>query len=264
MIFHPDQLPEETNAYFKEYPTLFILLQFCAVFMTSVSTILSAILFQGYRTRNVRLCLPWLYWTYFFIGLMAIIMAVLACLLAFYAIFAAALLCVLIIGSVLGVVLYFVLVDSFPNFGSHPYPFSPRKPAATVTTTHQKDEIIAPRKVSRAINHPSTESGPNFLRSLNGGGYKNFLCGPQALLSCDNDCKNNHGTAGGICSFSENDDNCYCGDLTTLVENISLHCIANVGNITRICDTDCKCNHAAKGGHCDWSRKACICEFQGS
>ncbi|OXA58809.1 uncharacterized protein LOC110847357 [Folsomia candida] len=110
MISHPDRIPEEHYPNFKDHTAVYITFQFIGIFMALVYTIVSGLLFQGYRTRNVRLCLPWLYWNYISLGLAAIGVVIIFFALALNGQFVVGLILVLIAIVVLGIAVYFVLV----------------------------------------------------------------------------------------------------------------------------------------------------------
>ncbi|OXA58810.1 uncharacterized protein LOC110847358 isoform X2 [Folsomia candida] len=110
MISHPDRIPDKHYPYFKDHTAVYITFQFIGIFMALAYTIVSGLLFQGYRTRNVRLCLPWLYWNYISLGLTAIGVVILFFALALNGYFVVGLIMVLISIVVLGIAVYFVLV----------------------------------------------------------------------------------------------------------------------------------------------------------
>jgi len=103
-----------------------------------------------------------------------------------------------------------------------------------------------------------------------GGGYKDFLCPTDAnsvlFGECETDCWHNHGAAKGTSHCGDprkGDYTCYCGKPIQKVEPESLHCSKKTQAYQDICKMDCICNHASKGGYCNFKNKACVCQRQG-
>jgi len=102
------------------------------------------------------------------------------------------------------------------------------------------------------------------------GGYVSLNC-PTGQNSSDGhnqcywDCRGQHGTIDGHCGDWQNGDyNCYCGESTGRRHEWSLQCGADTPDFREVCEVDCKCNHAATGGTCNFETKACICHNVGS
>jgi len=96
------------------------------------------------------------------------------------------------------------------------------------------------------------------------GGYVDFLCPTNSTIEpfaqCNSDCIHNHGSDGGQCGdVKKGDYNCYCGKRVNERKEESLHCVKRSSAYNRVCAVDCRCNHGAFGGVCNWSEKACVC-----
>ncbi|XP_035716185.1 uncharacterized protein LOC118439194 [Folsomia candida] len=72
MVIHPDQI---TDPAFQQNPSRYITLGYVHISFSAIYIMLACILVHGCRKRNHRFILPWLYWNYVSLLLIAVGMA---------------------------------------------------------------------------------------------------------------------------------------------------------------------------------------------